>query len=324
MNEFPRARVVRGGDGRDRSNAGVEPALKGRNLRLAPRPLQLALILHLLFGGLAAAGWLLAVIGTIPVCGLVLGIDRTSSAAYDRETSARITIVVEDDAGGYSVSYAFLDEAGVERRSMSYAAEHPPPVPAWRVDYQSGDPSESRLRGMHRHPVHPLWAWLMFPLLAVPRLAILAMSLPTAVRGLWLLRNGTETNGRLIGQGKIQMEVEGVPVMELTFEYDVGGKTYSTTVYGPRPGTLDVEQSATILYNPRAPARATTLDHIIGAWVCGCGDGLTAHTVFSIAPGPAEVTATGELESRPGFTILLILLPALFVGLLTAMVIHLI
>jgi hypothetical protein len=222
------------------------------------------------------------------------------------------------------VYYAFLDEAGIERRSTSHVAEYPPPVPTWRVDYQSGDPSESRLRGMHRHPVPPLSVWLMLLLLAVGSLALLAMSLATAVRGLWLLRNGTETNGRLIGEGKNQMEVEGVAVMELTFEYDVSGRTYSTMVYGPRPSTLDVEQSATILYDPRAPARATTLDHIIGAWVCAQGDGLSPITVFSIAPGPAEVSVDGGLESRPGFTILLILLPALFVGFLTAMVIHLI
>jgi hypothetical protein len=177
---------------------------------------------------------------------------------------------------------------------------------------------------MLRYSVPPLWVWLLFLSLLTSGLAILVVSLPVALRGLSLLRTGTETNGKLIGQGKIQMEIEGVPVMELTFEYEVGGKTYATTVYGPRPARLEAEQSATVLYDPRASARATTLDHIIGSWVNACGDGHTPHTVFSIERRRAEVTASGELVSPPGFPFLLILLPALFVGLLTATVIRLI
>jgi hypothetical protein len=48
MNEFPRARVVRGRDRAVRPNTSVQPTLTGRCLRLAPRPLKLALILQLL------------------------------------------------------------------------------------------------------------------------------------------------------------------------------------------------------------------------------------------------------------------------------------
>jgi hypothetical protein len=85
--------------------------------------------------------------------------------------------------------------------------------------------------------------------------------------------------------------------MALTFEYEVGGTTYSTTLKTLTPGPLEDDEREATLYDPRAPAHATTLDHL---------------------PGKPKVTATGELEARPGPAIHLLVLPVLFVGLGTS------
>jgi hypothetical protein len=56
-----------------------------------------------------------------------------------------------------------------------------------------------------------------------------------------------------------------------------------------------------MLYDPRAPAHATTLDHL---------------------PGSPRITPSGNLEAQPGIVIHLLIAPIAFVGLLAATVIR--
>jgi hypothetical protein len=156
-------------------------------------------------------------------------------------------------------------------------------------------------------------------------LAFLVWTLPPAVRKVRLLRYGTETSGKLIGNGETVMHIDNVPVMELTFEYEVSGNIYVTTVLIPRPEPLEDDDREAILYDPMAPARAATLGRLIGPKLCSVGDGLTPHTYFEIRPALATITAGGEFEARTGIAFnLLILPPVLFVGLVVAAVIRLI
>jgi len=133
--------------------------------------------------------------------------------------------------------------------------------------------------------------------------------LPLAVRRLWLLRHSTETSGKVIRKGETE-HVEGVPWMELTFEYEVDGTPYFRTVWTLRPDLIEDDEREVIIYEPRAPARSTTLDDIIGPTVPGAPTGSFPEACgYYIVPTKAKVTAGGEFEVRPGIAYNLLLLP---------------
>jgi len=57
------------------------------------------------------------------------------------------------------------------------------------------------------------------------------------------------------------------------------------------PSPLEDEALEPMLYDPLAPARATTLDHL---------------------PGSPRITAVGALESRPGIAVYVLICPLAF------------
>jgi len=306
MSEFPGARVVRGGEGgrEGRSGSGGKAAPQGRVLRLVPRVLPRALVWRLLVGGMFAGfGWLFAAFGMVFVLVFLPSLDLRSPS-YDRQTHATITGIEdtgssENEHAIYRVSYTFVDEAGVERRGESFTQDAPA-VPGWQVGYRSADPSESQLDGMRRRPFSPLLLFvLVFPIVG---LGLALWQLPAARRSLRLLHRGVETRGKLIDKRATRVEVNDTPVMALTFQYEVDGKTYSTTVKTLRPELLEDEEREAMLYDPYSPANATTLDHL---------------------PGGPRVTEDGEIEARPGIAFHFLIAPVAFVGLLVATVIRL-
>jgi hypothetical protein len=225
--------------------------------------------------------------------------------SYDRQASATVTSTEQTNTKEgkreiYRVSYAFIDESGVERRGESYTQETLP-LGVWTVDYQSSDPSKSRLHGMRSKPLSP------FPMIAVGAMALfaLAIGLRQILRGrrdLRLLCYGVETRGKLIEKRAIPgSKKDKTPTMALTFEYVVDGQTYSTTVETLEPGPLEDDEREPMLYDPNAPSRATMLDHL---------------------PGSPRITAGGELEVQSGTAAHLLILPMLFVGLLAMTVIQ--
>jgi hypothetical protein len=92
------------------------------------------------------------------------------------------------------------------------------------------------------------------------------------------------------------------PSVELTFQYEAGGKRYTMTVEPQRSEKLEDDGLEPMLYDPYAPSRAMMLDDL---------------------PGSPKITASGELEARPGIASYLLLLPILFAALVAATVIRL-
>lgn len=86
----------------------------------------------------------------------------------------------------------------------------------------------------------------------------------------------------------IGTEVNDVPVMALTFEYEVGGTKHRAVVKTLETSKLEDEPLEPMLYDPVAPERATTLDHL---------------------PGSPRITTDGQLRSRPGFAAHVLLCP---------------
>jgi hypothetical protein len=155
--------------------------------------------------------------------------------------------------------------------------------------------------------------------------ALLIWTLPSAVCDLRLLRFGTETRGKRIGNAETLMQVNHIPVMRLSIEYEVSGNLYVATAILPRPGPLEDNEGDTILHDPMMPARATTLADLIGPKVSAFSDALTSYTGFEIRPAVATMSPDGELEVQPGIAFnLLVVPPILFVGLGVAAVIRMI
>jgi hypothetical protein len=300
MSEIPGARVVRGGRGEGGQGANAEVAPAGPVLPLAPRALPRGLARRLIFGEpLALFGWLFAATGMAFVLVFLPMVDL-SLADHDRRATATITSVEETGKSEnnrtiHRVRYTFVDHAGVARHGESYTLDPPAELGAWEVAYRSGDPSASRLAGMRRQAFSPVFAFVvLFPLAG---LGLALGQLPGALRKLRLLRYGVEARGRLLGKRETPVHVNNRPIMALTFEYEVGGRRYTTIVKTLAPAALEDDEREAMLCDPRAPWRATTLDHL---------------------PGSVKVTAGGALEARPGGALHLLLLPAAFAILVAA------
>lgn len=294
--ELPPARVVRDG-GEPRVTSGAVP---DHVLRLAPRRLPLRLVWRLWFGSkIALFGWLFAGFGMVFTLAF-LPQAEVLTPSYDRTTTATITRVEttsmeENDSAIFRIHYTFHDEDGVLRSGASYSksalnGEH-------EVHYVSGDPYESRLAGTRSRPFG-WWAALVliFPIVG------LAMAIPQLRAGRLasrLLRLGVETRGKLIKSAPTGTSVNDVPVMGLTFEYEVGGRSYQTMVKTLTPEVLQDDALESMLYDPYAPGRATTLDHL---------------------PGSPKVTADGEIASRPGIGVHVLIMPIVTVALIIATV----
>lgn len=301
MSNIPVARVVRGNVETPSGGEGVKPG--GRVLQLARRELPRGLMCRVLFGGhIVAFGWLFAAAGMMFVL-IFLPMLDLSIASYDQEGTATITRIErtnssENDRPIYRVHYTFLDGAGAERKGASYTVSPPADAASWRVDYRGDEPSVSRLEGMRRRPFSAVMLIvLVFP---IAGLALVLWQLGGARRSLRLLRYGIETRGKLVDKRATSVKVNDAPVMALTFEYDVDGTRHRATVTTLDPAPLEDDELEPMLYDPYAPAHATTLDHLPGS--------------PNIAPG-------GTLQARSGMVVHLLIAPIAFAGLLAATVI---
>lgn len=311
MSEIPGARVVRGGDGgagdggagpggpRSAAAAAARPR-RGLVLRLAPRALPRALVWRLWFGGVAATvGWIFTVVGLALSVAFMSMVDL-SFGDYDQRVAGMVTRVEEttttvNDHRIYRVHYTFRDAAGATHQGASYTTSPPERPGAWDVEYQGDDPATSRLVGMDRArmPRFILFV-LIFPVVG---LGLALWQLRAGRASLRLLRHGAETSGKLIHKRETNVEINDVPVMALTFEYEVDGRRHTATVKTLTPALLEDDEREPMLYDPHAPWRATTLDHL---------------------PGSPRLTADGELEAQAGFAGHLLILPILSAGLVMA------
>lgn len=282
----------------------VEIRPSGNALQPAPREVPRALVRRLVFGGhITAFGWAFAALGMALVLVFVPAVDM-GAPTYDRRATATLTRVEEtnsseNDRPIYRVHYTFLDTAGIGHRGESYTMSPPSDAGTWIVDYRADAPSESQLSGMRHRPFSAIGlVALAFPLVG---LAIVFWQLRTSLRHLRLLRSGIETHGKLVHKRSTAVHMNDQPVIALTFEYDVAGTRYTTTVKTLTPALLEDDEREPMLYDPHAPANATTLDHL---------------------PGSPRIAPSGNLAARPGRAMHLLIAPVAFAVLLVATVIR--
>lgn len=264
-------------------------------LVLAPRALPMRLTWRLLFGSpIALFGWVFAAFGMVFTL-LFLPLAAWPFDGHDAEAVATVTHVDATSASEnkqriYRVDYTFTRD-GTELRGSSYTSEPPHVGGHRRVEFDSADPSDSRLVGM-RHKPFGWWVVVvtLFPLVGV------GLGVPQLRRGLLerrLLRHGVPTFGRIVLKQPTNVRVNDQPVMALTFEYqpEASGSTYRAVVETLEHHKLEDDLREPMLYDPYAPWRATTLDHL---------------------PGSPRITADGRLEARPGIAVHVLIAPVIF------------
>jgi hypothetical protein len=146
---------------------------------------------------------------------------------------------------------------------------------------------------------HQFGWWLVLFIFVFPIVG-LALALPQIPRGrraIRLLRHGVETRGTLTKKRETKVSVNDEPVMALTFEYEVEGRTYHATMKTLQPALLEDDKHEPMLYDPAEPEHATTLDHL---------------------PGGPRIGPDGEIVATTGSGFYLVILPALFVALVAA------
>ena len=297
MVELPAARVVRVGSERAHGDeAPLQPVL-----RLAPRAIPRRMAWRLLFGSpIAMFGWLFAAFGMLFVL-LFLPEAEWPLQSYDRTTTARVTSVEEtsaseNDATIYRVHFTFATDDGVEHHGASYT-KRGSVAQELSVEYDPDEPSRARVIGMRSKPF-AVWVALVVLIFPIVGLAIALPQLRTGRLALRLLRHGVETEGRLVHRENTGTTLNDAPVVAMTFNYQSrDGKTYTTTVKTLSPETLEDDEREKMLYDPFAPERATTLDHL---------------------PGSPVVTKDGEIACKPGIAVHVLVMPIATAALLVA------
>jgi len=300
MTSIPSPHVVRGDMGRSgESGEPRAPAIVEARRRL-PR----ALVWRIVFGEpIVAFGWLFAAFGMLCACvflPMIVGASRHDRDAVATVTQVERTNNSDNGESIYRVRYAFVDGSGGPQRGALYTSSPPVERATLRVKYRHDDPSDSQLEGMGSLPFPAFWLILLT--LPLGGVGLVAWRLPTARRDLRLLRDGAETRGKLIDKRETQIELNEVPVMALTFAYEVDGARYTATVKTLKAGPLEDDTYEAMLYDPRAPAQATTLDHL---------------------PGSPKIAASGELKATPGIVVHLLVAPLAFIALVVATVLRL-
>lgn len=291
MAEVPEARVVR-----DKLPPRLEPP---------PRKVPATLVWRLLFGGIGALGWFVATVSMVAVLVLVPRAE-IFRPDYDRTGTATITRVEETSSSEGSrsnarpihrVHFTFVDDNGTTRTGASYTTYPPATGDRYRVEWVAADPSKSRLVGMRARPFdRSVLFMLLFPIVG---LGLAFAQLFIGIRAIRLLRTGLETRGKLVAKQPTGSSVNNQPVMALTFEFQVGGHPVRATVTAVDTSVLEDDELEPMLYDPRRPTRATTLDHL---------------------PGSPKITEDGRIIVGPGFTGLLVTMPVLTIGLIVATV----
>ena len=170
------------------------------------------------------------------------------------------------------------------------------------VEYTVGDPSVARIVGM-RYKVFPSMVTfvLIFPLLGICLILPRIISAPKTLR---LYRSGQITYGLLIDKRPSGVVVNGMPMMSLTFQFQLPGSeapigTYSPFAYTPCPVSYEVvhtdirthavedEVWEPILYDPLAPqSNAMLVDGLEGVVIDQTGEVRATPGVWLNAAGP--------------------------------------
>ncbi len=245
-----------------------------------PRSVPIAVRARVLFGGiLSQFGWLFLGFGLI--FGWVFGLqtDVTGMFLFRGELSVgQGTITASEETpyyeGGdehtkgtavYASRYTWLGPDERWREGVSYAVGRrlEPDAPV-TIEYATGKPEVSRIRGMRRSPF-AVWAAFVFifPLIG---LCIVAVGLRRGLKANRLLGHGCLALGRLQSKAATNTKVNDRPVYNLTFAFeDQDGSTCEAHARSHTPEELEDDAEEPLLYDPANPAYSVMLDNLPGA-----------------------------------------------------------
>jgi hypothetical protein len=254
-----------------------------RFLAPPPRRVPLTLSVRVVLGGLGQIGWFLigfglifvwafgadrAVVNAIRFAGGLEVVEGTTTAWRELSLSVNDTPVFETE-------YAF-EVGGQTYRGVSYeTGYYVPEGQRLPVEYRRSNPSVSRLQGMRASPIGLVIGFVfVIPLIG---LAFVRHGLSHGLRARRLLSEGALAHGTLKTDELTSLHVNNQQVHRLTFEFTAdGGGAYEVTATTPDVSRLTDDTHEAIVYDPRHPADATTIDDL---------------------PGRPRIGARGELES---------------------------
>jgi hypothetical protein len=266
-----------------------------KELPPAPRQTSKDLARVLRYGTMMAQfGWSFAMLSAVVLAIGVLVVESPWQP-FDTQAVGTIQSVQEtntrwNDAPVDEVHYRFVDARGVVHDGIAYTTDGHFVGRMAAIEYVASNPADSRLVGCAQSLLALPW-WTLFWIL--PFIGVgLAMAIRAHRRGsaaLHLLQVGLPTSGTLVDRRPSNVQVNGVTLEILTFEYVVKGTTYRAEVRPSRTDRLEDDALEPMVYDPEWPRNATTLDHL---------------------PGTPVIRADGTLAADAGFVYHLLILPA--------------
>ncbi len=244
---------------------------KSGHLVPPPRRVPLALSIRVVLGGYGQVGWALLGFGLIFVW--AFSVDGALASAFrfagalelveGTTTSWRELNLSINEETVYETSYSFVVDGRTYSGASYETGYYVPPGQMLPVEYRASNPATSRLQGMRASPAGLAVAFvLIIPLIG---LVVLRAGLRNGLRARRLLAEGALAHGTLATTEATGAQVGGQPVHRLTFEFAAAnGDRYPVTTTTHAAEKLLDEPREAIVYDPRHPADATTIDDLPG------------------------------------------------------------
>ena len=250
------------------------------NLAGPPKAVPVLVRLRVLFGGfINQFGWFFFGFGLIFVWLFTLHADLTSWYHFRGDIRTVEGNVLYNDKTGmseggskhsdgtpiYATHYAFTTTDNVKYEGISYATgRFHNKGETVTIEYPSGKPKISRIRGMGRKHVG-LFGLMPVPLPLIGSCLIIA-GLKKGVKANRLLTRGELTTGRLKSKVRTKTQVNDQYVYKLTFEFNTAdGATAEAVAKTHNTEVLENETEEPLLYDPLLPSYAIMLDDLPGS-----------------------------------------------------------
>ncbi len=246
--------------------------LSNRINRLAPPPrtVPLPVVCSAMFGVTGSLGAVFLIMGLVftivftqgyrPVDEMRLALSQTTARGII--TSVSETNSTENDVPVYEYGFAFTTNRGQELTGRSYfTGEQWGANSSVTIEYVPEEPAIARIKGARLSMFMP---WVLFVLLFP---AIGALMFGWATIGGWrqveLLRLGEVADARILSRHPTNVEVNGQPVIEYSFEIRTGtGETFNGSAKALPSERIGDEENEPALYLPTNPERSTLGDAI--------------------------------------------------------------
>ncbi len=171
----------------------------------------------------------------------------------------------DEDEDIYAVEYEFTAADGSTYHDTAWAFEHVDNDNSVTVEYITGEPSISRVRGMRDYPAG-VWTPILIPIIfSVGGAVALTIAFLRNRRNRRVLEKGEFDTATFIDKHPTSAIVNNKPLYLMRFEYEVGGKRYETTTKTIHPEKLEDDEEELLVYNPNDPSEAYLIDNLPGS-----------------------------------------------------------